>query len=373
MKKQEKLRHKVLFITNVPSPYQRDLFRALFDREDVGLSVYYMDTGSPENPWPEKPLRSFESMMPGFWLPLPGGRMHINWRLPNVADPEIVVLSNYTSVTAQLLMRHMLRRRRWLFWGERLRRHAGPRALIQQQLVGPISRSVGVVGIGRLAEEDYSCRFPKLPHFSIPYHCDLSGFFSISRDSRPPAPLTFLFCGQMIWRKGLDILLIAFDRLINSGFDVRLLLVGREAELQKFFGDISPAARSKICYAGFQAPERLPLFFQQCDVFILPSRYDGWGVVINQAMAAGVPIISSNAVGAGVELVEDGINGLCVNSNDVDSLYRAMETLASAPDLARAWGQSSRERARNLTPEAGARKWVRVFDRVRAGTELPAP
>jgi len=166
----------------------------------------------------------------------------------------------------------------------------------------------------------------------------------------------------MIPRKGVDLLLLAFDRLIAKGLDAQLLLIGREAELPKFLTLVSPATRSKIRYGGFQAPERLPDYFDKSDVFVLPSRHDGWGVVINQALAAGLPIITSNAVGAGLDLVENGVNGMRVETNDVDSLYRAMEILALHPDIAGQWGQSSRQKAHHLTPEAGAEKWVRVFD-----------
>ena len=97
-------------------------------------------------------------------------------------------------------------------------------------------------------------------------------------------------------------------------------------------------------------------------MFVLPSRHDGWGVVINQALAAGLPIITSDAVGAGLDLVENGVNGMCVAANDLEGLYRLMETLALNPEIARKWGRRSRESARDLTPEAGAEKWVRVFE-----------
>jgi glycosyltransferase involved in cell wall biosynthesis len=82
-------------------------------------------------------------------------------------------------------------------------------------------------------------------------------------------------------------------------------------------------------------------------------------------LAAGLPIITSDAVGAGLDLVESGTNGVRVPANDVDALYRAMETLVLNPNIAREWGRRSRERARDLTPEAGAEKWVRVFESLR--------
>jgi len=85
-------------------------------------------------------------------------------------------------------------------------------------------------------------------------------------------------------------------------------------------------------------------------------------VVVNQALATGIPIITSDAVGAGLDYVENGINGVKVKAGDVDELYGALQTLAQSPELARTWGMRSREIARALTPEAGANKWVQVFE-----------
>src|SRR5262249_27727827 len=154
---------------------------------------------------------------------------HVNWGLPDLSKPDIVVLSSFASLTGQMLMRNGLRRRSWLFWGERLRRNSGIKGLIQRGLASPISRASGIVGVGRAADEDYRQRFPNLPLFSIPYHCNLSAFFAIPRRPDACGPLTFFFCGQMIRRKGVDLLLLAFDQLIAKGLDARLLLVGREA------------------------------------------------------------------------------------------------------------------------------------------------
>ena len=368
-----KRRHKVLFISIVPSPYQRDLFGALAAREDIELSVYYMEAASPDSPWPEKPLRPFEQIMPGFWVPFGDARGHVNWGLPDVSEPHFVVLNSFTSLTGQWFMRGALRRKRWLFWGERLHHNSGIKERIQRELIAPISQACGIVGIGRAAEEDYRRRFPDVSHFCIPYHCDLSAFFALRRCPEAGAPVTFFFCGQMIERKGVDLLLLAFDRLVMKGLDVRLLLVGRKADLPKFLATVSHATRSRVCYEGFQPPERLPEYFGKSDVFVLPSRHDGWGVVINQALAAGLPIITSNAVGAGLDFVENGVNGMRIAVNDMDGLYCSMAALARRPEVFRQWGERSREKARDLTPEAGAEKWVRVFENVQTDAGNTAP
>jgi glycosyltransferase involved in cell wall biosynthesis len=166
----------------------------------------------------------------------------------------------------------------------------------------------------------------------------------------------------MIRRKGVDLLLAAFDRLVGKGLEVELRLVGREASLTEFLENLSPRGRARVRYEGFQPPERLPEYFSSSDIFVLPSRHDGWGVVVNQALGAGLPVITSDAVGAGLDLVEDEVNGFIFPAGDHDGLQECMERLASNPERARGMGEASRRKALTLTPQAGAEKWAQVFD-----------
>lgn len=357
--------YKVVFVTILPAPYQRDLFAALAARADVDLTVCYLDTGSPHNPWPRVTLRPYEHLLPGFSVPLGRVAMYVNWRLPVLSSSHTVVLSTFiSSLTGQWMMRIWARRQRWVYWGERFQRRNGMAGYLQRALAAPLARASGLVGIGSDATEAFGRWSPSTPRFCIPYHCDLSEFFRIRPDPTGPNTLTFLFCGQMIYRKGIDVLLSAFDRLIRRGLDARLLLIGRKAELPAYLETISPAARARIVYEGFQAPEALPGFFCRGDVFVLPSRYDGWGVVINQALAAGLPIIASNAVGAARDLVVTGVNGVLIPPGDVDQLECAMGNLICDREFWRTWGVNSRQKAHALTPERGAEKWVQVLKHI---------
>lgn len=356
------VRHKVTFVTIVPSPYQRDLFAALAKRREIDLNVYYMEAGSPDSPWPAVDLERYEHILPGSWYPIGPVRAHVNWRLPDLGDADFVVLSSYTSLTGQWLMRARLKRSRWIFWGERPRAHIGGKGWVQRLLMSPISTAEAIVGIGDAARRIYQGQFPGQQTFNIPYHCDIEEFHRIERPKRSEGPLTFLFCGQMIARKGLDVLLAAFDRLVLSGHDAKLRLVGREAELPEMLRLVDAKTKSRIDYLGFQPPERLPEFFAGNDVFVLPSRHDGWGVVVNQALATGIPVICSDNVGAAMDLVKPGVNGLLVKAGDVDSLADALRQVAERPAVLDEWSRNARETSRDLTPEAGAEKWVRVFD-----------
>ena len=173
--------------------------------------------------------------------------------------------------------------------------------------------------------------------------------------------MTFLFCGQMIARKGVDHLLAAFATLPENA---RLLLVGREAELPQMLAALTPSVRARVRYAGFQDPEALPPFFAQADVFVLPSRHDGWGVVVNQALGAGLPIIASDHVGAAHDLLREGENGFTFSAGDANALAAAMLRYAANPDLARAHGEASSRAAADWTPARGAERWAQALHTV---------
>jgi len=145
-------KYRVVFVTIVPSPYQRDLFARLAAQENLDLTVYYLEAASPDSPWPQMPLRAFEHILPGFWLPFGPARLHFNSSLPDFSPADFVVLSSYTSWTGQRLMRFVLRRKKWLFWGERLRpQPPGWKDFAQKILLQPISRATAIVGIGQEA------------------------------------------------------------------------------------------------------------------------------------------------------------------------------------------------------------------------------
>jgi glycosyltransferase involved in cell wall biosynthesis len=353
---------RAAFICVVPSPYQRDLLAALAERAEVDLHVYYMERAAPDSPWPEKPLAPFEEYLPGFWFPLGSRRVHVNWPLPDLSRYDVVVLNTLMSFTAQYLMRVRLRGKCWVFWGERLTR---PSALgfslsgtIHRWLIAPLQRAAYIVGIGKWAVDDYQVRFPNARSTNIPYLCDLTAFLAQPRHTRTSDEVTFLFCGQMIARKGVDLLLTAFAELPSRA---RLLLVGREAELQSLLSPLSAEVRARIDYAGFQAPDDLPRFFAQADVFVLPSRYDGWGVVVNQALGAGLPVICSDKVGAGYDLVREGVNGCVFAAGDADTLRASMQRLLDEPALSDQYGDASRQSAAHWQPAIGAAKWVKIL------------
>jgi glycosyltransferase involved in cell wall biosynthesis len=353
----------IVFYSIVPSPYQRNLFYALSQHPEINLQVYYLESGCADSPWSRKALQPYEKVLPGLFLAWGLSRFHLNWHLPNLQGVDVVILNGYQNLTSQLLLWFYTGRVPCVFWGEKIvAASGGIKGKLQKILAQALKRCRAIVAIGSLAKQDYQHRFPHHSIFNIPYYCNLSDFQATVQ--RPRDPVTILFCGQMIERKGVDLLLQAFDRLLQTGVKARLLLVGREAELPEMLRSLSPQAKQHIEYAGFHDPEYLPQFFEQADLFVLPSRYDGWGVVVNQALGAGLPIICSDAVGAAADLVEPGVNGAIVPAGDVDALYTALAKYVCDSEAIATASQASLTKAMNWTPEVGAKRWIEVFEKL---------
>ncbi|AFY37234.1 glycosyl transferase group 1 [[Leptolyngbya] sp. PCC 7376] len=353
---------KVTFYSILPSPYQRDLFAAIAARPDISLQVKYLEMTVDDSPWPQKPLNDYESVLPGTDLRWGSSRFHVNWHLPNFEDTDVVVLNGYQSFVSQWILRTQSSKIPCIFWGEKMVGAAtGVKGDIQKAFAASLNNCRAIAAIGAAAVEDYQTRYPDKLVAPIPYYCDLKNF---QKDipQRPRDPINIFFCGQIIARKGVDTLLQAFSQIIEQGLNATLTMVGREAEFADFMADIPESVKDKVIYAGFQAPDLLPEFFNQADIFVLPSRYDGWGVVVNQAVGAGLPIICSDAVGSAADLVKD--NGIIFSAGDQQELYQALLTYISNPEKLTAASQASYKNSSQWHPEAGAERWVKLFSEV---------
>lgn len=352
------------FYSIVPSPYQRDLFYELSRLPELNITVNYLEDASPDSPWPQKPLQPYERILPGQYVGWGASRFHLNWHWPDLSTTDVVVLNGYQNSAAQWILHTQARHIPCIFWGEKIVANApGIKGKLQKVLAYGLNHCAAIAAIGTRAEQDYQQRFPDKAIVNIPYYCDLTGFQQ-QRPTRPRTPPTILFCGQMIDRKGVDLLLDAFARLVKADMSAKLLLVGREAELPHMLATLPQEVVHQIEYAGFQAPEDLPQFFHRADIFVLPSRYDGWGVVVNQALGAGLPIICSDAVGSAPDLVKTGRNGEIFPAGDSDGLYEALAGYLQTPTQIEAASQASLAFAENWSPAAGAQRWLAVFRQI---------
>jgi glycosyltransferase involved in cell wall biosynthesis len=171
---------------------------------------------------------------------------------------------------------------------------------------------------------------------------------------RVSARRRFLFVGRLVAEKGVDVLMDAYARyqaVVAAPWSLTVCGTGPLAGLARDAPGVE--------YQGFVQPSRLPKLFHDAGAFVLPSRFEPWGVVIHEACAAGLPIVCSSSCGAVPSLVEDHWNGFVVEPGSVESLASALRRVHLLDDGQRDdMGWRSTEVARRYTPERWAQALV---------------
>jgi len=183
----------------------------------------------------------------------------------------------------------------------------------------------------------------------------------------------FLASNRFIGRKNLGTLLTAYAKYRSRSPDGwRLVLLGsgeQEPELRKRAADENIA---DVTFAGFRQIDELSTYYAAAGCFIHPAITEPWGLVVNEAMAAGLPVIVSNGCGCAPDLVEHGRNGFVFNPRDADELSAHLTSIAGDPRLQRQMGARSRELISNWTIHDFAKDLWKAFVAPRAFHRLVA-
>lgn len=161
-------------------------------------------------------------------------------------------------------------------------------------------------------------------------------------------PSRFIYVGRYMEFKGIQELWTAFVELQNEQpNDWELWCLGT--------GDVSPITHPKVKHFGFVQPKDLKNYTSQCGVFILPSRFEPWGVVVHEFASCGFPLLLSNKVGAAEIFLQDNKNGYFFEANNVNSLKKAMKKIISkSPDELTKMGEISNQLAQQISPTTWA-------------------
>lgn len=171
----------------------------------------------------------------------------------------------------------------------------------------------------------------------------------------------FLFVGRFAPEKNLPRLLKAYAtyRQVAGRQAWGLVLVGRGPQE----GWLRSQARDGVVFAGFQPTDRLPEYYGLASCLVLPSLSETWGLVVNEAMAAGLPVLVSHRCGCVPELVRQGWNGYVCDPCDAAGIARAMTVLSSPAVDLEAMGAASRQIVASYTPETWAQGLADCIDR----------
>ena len=343
---------RIALLTEIPAPYRIPLFNALAERDGVDLRVLFLAERDPRRQYPvyEEEFRFARSVLPG-----PGAVARGRWivfsrgaaRELDSFDPDIVLLGGWNQPAFWTGLRWARRRGRpVVLWVESTLHDERSGSLVLERLKRrAVASASGFLVPGRAALEYVESLGVSPERIVIaPNAVDLS-IFSVDVDRRSRDGCTFLYVGRLAQEKGLDVLLRAFDDVPG-----RLLIAGsgpQEAELRS-------QTNGRVQLLGQLAREELPQLYASADCFVLPSRSEPWGMVLNEAAASGLPLVASEAAGGGYDLIEDGVNGYRVPVDNAPALAEALTKVAVDPEWRLRAGERSRELTAGYTGEAWA-------------------
>jgi len=247
------------------------------------------------------------------------------------------------------------------------------RNILHRQL---FKRIAGFLCVGTLNYDFYNqYGIEKDRLFSMPYAVDNEFFQARCAGARPqrealrqslkldPGRPVILFAAYFAAVKAPEELLSAFARVYSrfaSDSAPYLLLVG-DGPLRGMLEKQARPLGDAVRFLGFRNQSELPPLYDLCDVFALPSRSEAWGLVVNEAMNAGRPVIVSDRVGAAPDLIEDGVNGFVYPSGNVNALASLLCQILESPTLRAKMGECSLERIASWNFEADRRGLIEAL------------
>ena len=362
---------RVLFLTNYPSPYRVQFFDEL--GKHMNVTVLFSDRIEAKKhrsaAWYIQSEGQFKSVQLTKRLFTLKGR-DLCWDVTKwlTKDYDAIVVCGYSTPTIILAMAYM-RLKKIPFYmevdGGLIREDSRWRLWLKRRLIGCADSWISsgrytteyLVHYGAKRENVHTYPFSSLRESDL-----LKEPVSQEEKRKLRQELgigekqLILTIGQFIHRKGFDILLKAAAK-VNA--DATICFVGGEPteeylQLQKDLG------LENVRFLGFMKKEELVRYYQAADVFVLPTREDIWGLVINEAMAYGLPVITTDKCVAGLELVQDAANGYVVPVKDADILAEKMDELLSSDTAA--MGAAALEAVQDYTIEGMVRAHKDIFE-----------
>lgn len=371
---------RLAYVVSHPIQYQAGLLRLIAAQPDIDLTVFFCSDFSVRNyrdegfggavKWDVPLLEGYRSVVlprfretssPGPARPIAHGFFRGLRRGIDGEPFDALWVHGYSTVNAihamlaakALGIPVLVRAESWLHDRSRSRGK-----LLAKRLFFRALRSLvdAVLPIGTRNHAYWAKYFgADFPAFLMPYAVDNDYFAAralAAQGSRSalqtelgldPARPVILFASKLQERKHCDHLLEAYLQLrAQTSLNPYLLIVGDGEMRSALEARARASGLDGVLFTGFRNQSELPRLFDLSTVFVLPSRHEAWGLITNEAMAAGLPVIVSDDAGCAIDLLRDGENGFVYPAGDIPALRDALVATLQ-PGRASAMGARSRD------------------------------
>lgn len=378
--------HRLVLITEIISPYRIPVFNELAKKKEVDLHVIFLAENDPGlRQWRvyKKEIEFSYEVLPSWRQRIGKFNLLLNLSLSSALSrisPEVLLCGGY-NYPASWQAAYWARSRRipFLLWTESTaldsrRRHFFIEFLKSRFL--DLCRGFVVPGI---SSADYLRALGVSDDriFAAPNAVDNQRFSRLAAQSRLnrfalreelSLPVRyFLFVGRLVRAKGVFEILEAYsmlDPVIRN--EVGLVFAGDGADKGELIRRSARFRSAPISFPGFVQRDALPSYYAFADALLFPTHSDPWGLVVNEAMSCGLPVIASRVAGCTPDLVQDGSNGFVIDPRNSSQLAAAMSRLALDSSLRAQMSERSSKRIAAYTAGTWAEGIVNCLDAVNA-------
>jgi len=369
---------KLAVITNILTPYRLPLFE-YFGRSTKECTVLLQAEREENRHWHLGSVAFNAELLPGLHLRPPGAEVsvHLNYgvlRRLRQLQPDVVLSGGFAPAHVAAYMYCKLFKKRYVQWGEVTLRDGAEWSLLKRSirhlLVGGADGCVASSKVAQEAFLHYGADVHSILTASMPFDAeDLHDRVMACRErlrtapahERYPGPV-LLSIGQLITRKGYDELFAIYREVVKTRPEVILLIAGDGPCRETYAQLVRREHWPRVIFLGHVQEQDLVQYLALADLFVFPTRYDAYGLVLAEAMAAELPVFSSIHAAATPDLVEEGVTGFGIDPRDATACAgKILDVLAMPGEQRKAIGRAAYERVRSSDTMPTADRMIRFL------------
>jgi glycosyltransferase involved in cell wall biosynthesis len=372
---------RLVVITNILAPYRIPLFEALRSRVD-DFTVLLMAKTEENRQWTIDHVNFKTESLPGLHCLLGGAEtsIHINYgiirRLIRL-KPDVVLSGGFSLANIAAYIYCKLFGAAYVGWGELTLKDGAERSGVKRAIRRIMTHgSTGSIASSTATKEaflHYGARQDTVLTTILPF--DVASLhaaamtFRVSDNGKRlraqfPGPIV-LSIGQLIQRKGYQELLAIYQSILKTNPTIQLVIIGEGPERTALEAQVKDTELANVHFVGHVQPADLHKYLGISDVFIFPTRYDCFGLVLSEAMAAQLVVVSSVHAMATQDLVVHGKTGFVIDPSDTHaSAAVLLNALTLSADDRDRIGSAAYERVRQCDPQLAAQSMIEFFQKL---------
>lgn len=368
------MKRRFTLLTEIIAPYRIPVFNALAARDDVDLHVIFLSETDPGlRQWQvyKNEIQFSYDVLPAWRKRVGKYNLLINRGVGAAlvhSQPQVILCGGYNYLAswqaAVWAKRHNIP---VVLWSESTahdsRRHRWPVEFMKSSF---LRRCRACVAAGQ-SSRDYLIQLGASPEkiFIAPNAVDIDFYASLAAQARRHAaevrtrhalpPRYFLYAGRLVPQKGVFDLLAAYAKLEPRHRSHIGLVFAGDGESRSQLAERATAIQpGSVRFCGFLHREQLAELYALAEALMFPTHSDPWGLVVNEAMACGLPIIASHVAGCVPDLVKNAENGFVVPPGNIEALTNAMHAVIDDASTTQEFAARSASNIKAYTPAACA-------------------